>query len=90
MEALMNNKEQSLKTKYLSNLSEGETGEIIQVRGKPEMHRYLSSQGLMMGRSISVNSSLTATQDQFFTIRTGDRVAVIDKAIAGNIKVLVG
>ena len=85
----MKNTEQPVKIKYLSSLSEGEMGEIIQVRGKPEVHRFLSSQGLMMGRNIFVNNALTAAQDQFFTIRTGDRVAVIDKEIAGNIKVLV-
>ena len=43
--------------KYLSNLSEGETGEIIQVRGKPEIHRYLYGKGLAMGRIISVDNS---------------------------------
>jgi Fe2+ transport system protein FeoA len=85
----MKNVESTTKIDFLSNLSEGETGEIIQVRGKPEIHRYLCSQGLMMGRSISVNNALTADHDQFFTVRTGDRVAVIDKEIAGNIKVLV-
>jgi Fe2+ transport system protein FeoA len=90
VEADMKNMEQTLKVKYLSNLSEGETGEIIQLRGKPEMHRYLSGKGLTMGRSISVNSTLDTPENCFLTIRAGDRVEVIDKAAANNIKVMVG
>jgi hypothetical protein len=89
VEADMKNTEQSLKIKYLSNLSEGETGEIIQVRGKPETHRYLCGKGLTMGRSISVNSTLDTPENYFLTIRAGDRVEVIDRAAANNIKVLV-
>jgi Fe2+ transport system protein FeoA len=85
----MKNTEQITKIDYLSNLSEGETGKIIQVRGKPEIHRYLSGKGLTMGRSIFVNSTLDTPQNQFFTIRTGDTIAVIDRATAGNIKVQV-
>jgi Fe2+ transport system protein FeoA len=85
----MKNTEQPTKIDYLSNLSEGETGEIIQVRGKPEIHRYLCSKGLVMGRSISISSALTTPQNKIFTIRTGDMVAVIDRVTAGNIKVLV-
>jgi hypothetical protein len=85
----MKKNEQQVNIKYLSNLSAGEAGEIIQVRGKPETHRYLHSQGLMMGRSIFVNSAENTPQDQMFTIQAGDMIAVIDRATAGNIKVLV-
>jgi Fe2+ transport system protein FeoA len=83
----MKNIEQPVKIEYLSNLCEGETGEIVQVRGKPEIHRYLSSVGLIMGRSISVTGAMTTPDKLLLNIQTGDRVAVIDKAIAGNIKV---
>ncbi len=47
----------------LSNLSEGETGTIIQVRGKPEEHRNLCGMGLAMGRFISVCGTETTPQD---------------------------
>jgi|PlaIllAssembly_1097288.scaffolds.fasta_scaffold366978_1 Fe2+ transport system protein FeoA len=85
----MKNMEQLIKIDYLSNLSEGETGEIVQVRGKPEVHRYLNSQGLMLGRSVSVDGALTTPQNQFITIHAGDRVAVIDREIASNVKVQI-
>jgi hypothetical protein len=85
----MKNVRQKTKIDYLSNLSEGDTGEIVQVRGKPDMHRYLSNKGLMMGRSVSVNSTTVTPENFFLTIKAGNRVEVIDRAVANNIKVLV-
>jgi len=85
----MKNTEQLIKIKNLSNLSEGETGEIVQVRGKPEMHRYLSGKGLMMGRSVSVNNTPAAPENNFLTVQAGNRVEVLDIAVAANIKVMV-
>jgi Fe2+ transport system protein FeoA len=90
MEAAMKNTEQLTKIDYLSNLTEGETGEIVQVRGKPEMHRYLHNKGLIMGRSVSVKGTLATPENLFLTIRAGDRIEVIERAEAKNIKVLVG
>ena len=85
----MKSTEQTTKIEYLSNLSEGDTGEIIQVRGKPEMHRYLHSKGLVMGRTVSVNNTQDTPEICFLTIQAGDRVEVIDRAVASNIKVMV-
>jgi Fe2+ transport system protein FeoA len=89
VEADMKNTEQLTKIDYLSNLSEGEAGEIIQVRGKPEMHRYLWGKGFTMGRSISVDSTLATPENIYLTVRAGDRVEVLDRAEANSIKVLV-
>jgi Fe2+ transport system protein FeoA len=75
--------------KCLSNLSEGETGEIIQVRGKPEVHRYLYSQGLAMGRIISVDNKDAITKGSCLTIRSGGKTAIVEKNIAQNIKVRI-
>jgi Fe2+ transport system protein FeoA len=75
--------------KFLSNLSEGETGEIIQVRGKPEVHRYLYSKGLAMGRIISVDNKGAIAPDTCLTIRSGGKTAIVEKQIAQNIKVRV-
>jgi Fe2+ transport system protein FeoA len=83
----MNHFEQSTNIKYLSNLNEGETGEIIQVRGKPETHRYLYGMGLTMGRSVSVSRVGTTPQDTALTVRAGDKVATIERNMADNIKV---
>jgi len=70
----------------LSNLAEGETGEIVQVRGKPETHRYLYTRGLIMGRKISVSNN-AASPDISLTLIPGNNVSTIGKDIAGNIKV---
>ena len=40
------------RIRSLCYLSQGETGEIIQVSGKPEIHRYLYRNGLAMGRTV--------------------------------------
>ena len=82
----MNNFE-ATNIKYLSNLNEGETGEIIQVRGKPETHRYLYGIGLTMGRSVSISGAGMTPQGSALTVRAGDKVATIEKNIADNIKV---
>ncbi len=74
------------RIRSLINLADGETGEIIQVRGKPEVHRYLYGKGLKMGRVISVNSTGT---ESFLTVKSGDMISMIDREIAHNIKVRV-
>jgi Fe2+ transport system protein FeoA len=76
------------RIRALSNLSEGETGEIIQVRGKPEVHRYLYTKGLAMGRKVSVNNT-TVSPDSSLTIQSGNMISTIDRDIAYNIKVRV-
>jgi len=70
----------------LNNLTEGETGEIIQVRGKPETHRYLYTKGLIMGRKISVNNT-AVTPDISITLMPGNNIFTIGKDVASNIKV---
>ena len=71
----------------LNTLAEGETGEIVQVRGKPETHRYLFNKGLAMGRRISINSAANQSPDSTLVIRSGDVVSSIGKDLAGSIKV---
>jgi Fe2+ transport system protein FeoA len=77
------------RIRSLSNLGEGETGEIIQVRGKPEIHRFLCGRGLMMGRKISVSAADSASPEASLTIQSGDMVSVIGRDLAHNIKVRV-
>ena len=69
----------------LSSLSEGESGEIIYMRGKPEVHRFLNGKGLRMGSKISVGN--TAAIETSLTVRIGNMVSVIGKDIAQQIKV---
>jgi hypothetical protein len=85
----MKNVKRQMKIDYLSNLSEGDAGEIIQVRGKTDMHRYFSNKGLMMGRSVSVNGAADTPENLSLTFKAGNRVEVIDRAVASNIKVMV-
>jgi Fe2+ transport system protein FeoA len=75
--------------KFLSNLSEGETGEIVQVRGKPEVHRYLYGKGLAMGRIISVGNAGEVSPDDCLTIHSGGKSACLEKEMALNVKVRV-
>jgi len=70
----------------LSSLSRGDAGEIIQVSGKPEIHRYLCSKGLTIGRTISVDDART---DACFTVQSGNMISTIDNDMARNIKVRV-
>jgi hypothetical protein len=68
----------------LNNLSRGDTGEIIQVSGKPETHRYLCSKGLTIGRTISVDNS-----DDGFRVQSGNMISEIGSDLARNIKVRI-
>jgi Fe2+ transport system protein FeoA len=70
----------------LNNLAEGETGEIIQVRGKPETHRYLYTRGLIMGRKLSVSNN-TVSPEMSLVLMPGNGISTIGKDIASNIKV---
>jgi Fe2+ transport system protein FeoA len=73
----------------LNNLNKGETGTIIQIRGKPEEHRNLYGMGLAMGRVISVNGTEATPQGLALTVKSGDKVAKLENNIAQNIKVRV-
>jgi len=79
----------SRSIKSLINLDEGETGEIIQVRGKPETHRYLYGLGLAMGRCVSVTGTVLSGHDSTLTVKTGENFTAINKDIAQDIKVQV-
>jgi hypothetical protein len=72
--------------RFLSSLSRGDTGEIVQVSGKPETHRYLCNQGLTIGRTISVDNT---DADAHFTIQSGNVISVIGNELARNIKVRI-
>jgi Fe2+ transport system protein FeoA len=69
----------------LNNLAEGETGQIVLVRGKPEMHRYFSGMGLVMGQSVS--GLAASLDDSSVTIKAGDKIAIIERDLAKNIKI---
>lgn len=71
----------------LNNLVEGETGEIIQVRGKPETHRFLYSKGLVLGQNISVSNASAVSADTPITIMLSGTVSTIGREMANNIKV---
>jgi Fe2+ transport system protein FeoA len=73
----------------LSNLIEGETGRIIQVRGKPEEHRNFYGMGLAMGRFISVCGTETTPQGLALTVKSGDKITRLTDNLANNIKVQV-
>jgi hypothetical protein len=72
--------------KSLNNLSKGDTGEIIQISGKPDTHRYLCSKGLAIGHIVSVDDTRS---DAYFTIQSGNMVSTINKELAHNIKVRI-
>ena len=74
--------------KPLTGLSNGDTGEIVQVRGKPWAHYRLHSLGLTLGCSVSMVKCATA-QDSSMTIRIGDKLVSLEKNLALNIKVRV-
>ena len=69
----------------LSSLSEGESGEIIYVRGKPEIHRLISGKGLKMGSKISIGNSGDTSAS--LVVRSGKSISTIGKDIAQYIKV---
>ena len=75
--------------KPLCSLSEGEIGEIVQVRGKPDVHRYLYGKGLTMGRMISVDNAGVISGNACLTVRSGGKTATLEKEMAHNIKVRV-
>ena len=73
----------------LSNLSEGESGTIIQVRGKPEEHRSMCCMGLAIGRSIYICDTEKDAEGPSLMVKSGDRIAMLEKKLAKNIKVKV-
>lgn len=77
------------RIRSLCYLSQGETGEIIQVSGKPEIHRYLYRNGLAMGRTVLVQAAESISPDSPLTVQSGGIVSNITRDIAHNIKVRV-
>ncbi len=75
--------------KPLSNLKEGETGKIVQVRGKPVMHLHLCGMGLAVGRCLTVEKEGTAAQDSAIMVSVNNRTVTIEKNLALDIKVQV-
>jgi len=80
---------QIMVTKPLSNLSEGENGKIVQIRGKAIMQRYLYEMGLAVGRSISIKKVETTPLDSSVTVKAGDRISTLGNKLAINIQVQV-
>jgi len=50
-----------MAAKPLSELGPGEKGRIAKIRGNADLHRRLSGMGLVVGRSISVEATVSAT-----------------------------
>ena len=80
---------QVMVKKPLSNLGEGESGEIVQIRGKPEMHRHYYGMGLAVGRSIAIKKVKSTPDDYAVTIETGGRLETLDRNAALSIQVKV-
>lgn len=80
---------QIMVVKPLCNLSEGENGKIVQIRGKAAMHRYLYEMGLTVGRSISIKKVETTPLDSSVTVKVGDRISTLGRKLALNIQVKV-
>jgi len=78
---------QIMVKKPLSNSCEGENGNIVQIRGKPAMHRYLYDMGLTVGRSISVKKVEATPLDTSVTVTAGDRIVTLSNKLALNIQV---
>jgi Fe2+ transport system protein FeoA len=80
---------QLMVTKPLSDLSEGESGKIVRIRGKAAIHRYLYGMGLAVGRRISIKKVENTPLGSSVTVETGGRISTLSKDLILNIRVEV-
>ena len=75
--------------KPLSSLEQDQSGVIIQVRGKPAVHRYLCGMGIFVGCNIVLCRETTGVDGSSLSLRIGNRLVSLEKSAALNIKVQV-
>jgi Fe2+ transport system protein FeoA len=74
-------------TKPLNKMIPGENGMIVKIRGKPDMHRILSRMGLVIGRSICIENSISLTNACPILVSSGRLKLCVDLTEAANIYV---
>ncbi len=80
---------QVMITKPLSDLREGEKGQIVSIRGKPMMHRYLYEKGLAVGSIIAITKLEAQPLESVLTLKAGDHSLTLGSQFAYNIRVEV-
>lgn len=75
--------------KRLNNLTYGDKGTIVRVRGKATIHRYLLGLGLFVGRMISVEKAGLPMFGEYVRVKVNSSVFDVEETVAGNIQVEV-
>jgi Fe2+ transport system protein FeoA len=78
-----------MSVKLLSKLGCGEKGRIVKIRGEVAMHRLFFDLGLIVGRSVSVESTGMSLLGDPIEVRIKTRVFPLEKDLADNIQVKV-
>ena len=76
-----------MNIKLLSRLNIGETGRIIMIRGKAEIHRYLLGLGLTVGRDVAVEKNSVNQRYSPVIVKIGEDMHTLHKRIASHVKV---
>lgn len=80
---------QIMVVKPLSDLCEGKSGKIVQIRGKVPVQRYLYEMGLAVGRRIYIKKVENTPLDSTITIKAENRTSTLKRNIALDIRVRV-
>jgi Fe2+ transport system protein FeoA len=75
--------------KPIYDLSEGEKGQIVQIRGKVAEHRYLSALGIKIGQTLTIKRVDNTPRERIITVEIGSMELIFDKYLAHNIQVEV-
>ena len=78
-----------MSVKLLSNLSIGEKGRIVRIRGEAAMHRLLFDLGLFVGRTVSIERSGMPLLEDPIEVRVNESVHSLEKQVAASIHVEV-
>ena len=78
-----------MSVKLLSNLSIGEKGRIVRIRGEAAMHRLLFDLGLFVGRTVSLERSGMPLLEDPIEVRVNESVHSLEKQVAASIHVEV-
>ena len=72
--------------KKLCDMAGGDSGKIMKIRGKADIHRRLLRLGITIGRIVQVINTKAGPEYALVKVRINKRVHLLDRAVASGIK----
>ena len=76
-----------MNVKRLSEMIKGDIGKIMNIRGKPGIHRYLLELGIVVNRIVQVVNVDFDSKYNPVTVRIGKHTHLLNHDVASTIKV---